>query len=216
MVWKFTVRNNSQRITGGWGLCMVFLAVLGCSFSSATASDGMPAPADTKAAVAYNAPGRYLFANRCLYAPQITIEMVQIGGAPGQPINLVPVTRFAMLTVCVTGVTVREDRQMQFDIQYTLAPMEDETSEVWRESDRDNRNVFLTDDRGGRYEFLEVGGCAAQEMRTQNEDLQCTGWFLFPPAEPDATSFDFHYATADTTENSGNDVMPGIVLTAPG
>jgi hypothetical protein len=141
--------------------------------------------------------------------------MVEIPGAPGIPPNFIPVVRSAMLTVCVTGVTVRADFQMQFDVDYTLAPMEDEDEEIGRESDRENRFVFLMDDFGKRYDFLEVGGCAAEEMRTKIEEFQCAGWFLFPPAQAGATSFDFYYSMADSTEESTPSIIEDIVLSNP-
>jgi hypothetical protein len=195
-------------------LCFQFLGpvLLGCSLFASAASEEAPAPGGTDRTVEPNAPETYPFADRCMFFPLISIEMEQVSGLPGQPPNLIPVTRFAMLTVCLTGATVQEDRRMKFEVEYSLAPMEEETSEVRRESDQDNRNVFLTDDAGGRYEFLEAGGCAGEELRTQGEERRCSGWFLFPPADPGAEVFAFHYAPADSTEPSGADVIDGIVL----
>ncbi|MFN2297519.1 MAG: hypothetical protein ACK2UB_01630 [Anaerolineales bacterium] len=192
----------------GWACTILF----GCSLISSTASGTHSESSGEVQPAAFNAPGSYAFSGRCLSIPLISIDMVPVGGGPGQPPNLVPMTRFASLSVCLTGVTVQEDRTMRFEIEYVLAPMQDETNEVWRESDQDNRNVYLTDDKDNRYDFLEAGGCAAQELRTQEEECRCSGWFLFPPAGPKAEMFGFHYAPAESDAHEGMDVIQGIVL----
>jgi hypothetical protein len=195
----------------GWICPILFGCVL---FSSATSEDVSTLSEEAQSA-AHNEPGTYAFSGRCLSIPLISIDMVPVGGGPEQPPNLVPMTRFASLSVCLTDVTVQEDRTMRFEIEYVLAPMQDETNEVWRESDKENRNVYLTDDKDGRYEFLEAGGCAAEELKTQEEERRCTGWFLFPPADPGAEVFAFHYAPADSTEQLGMDVIDRIILVGP-
>jgi hypothetical protein len=198
----------------------VWLAVIGCSLTSANeiALPGNPSstaePADATQPVP-NAPGKYLFAHACVPVPNISIDMVQIQSGAGQAPNLVPDTRFSMVTVCIPGVEVLEDSRMRFDVEYSLEPLEDEESEVVRASDRGNRNIFLTDDLGGRYDILESGGCANEEMRTTMEAIECMGWFLFPPAHDGAASFDFHYSLADSSEQTTPSIIEDMVFDNP-
>jgi hypothetical protein len=190
----------------------LFPVILRCALVSAPADIGASGgttssiePADTKA-IAYNAPGHYTFTNKCAFMITMTVE----GGGPADP---VPEFRPTELWICVDGVIVQGDLTMRFDIEYTLAPLDPEAGPVWRNSDRGNKNVFLTDDKGGRYEVENVGGCAAEKMRTEKVSLTCTGWFLFPPPDSEARVFEFHYATINTTEGGGS--VGGIELSDP-
>jgi hypothetical protein len=181
---------------------------LGCALAYGDDSGGTPIsiePADTKA-MEYNTPGHYSFSNKCAFMVTMSVE----GGGPSDP---VPEFRATELWICVDGVLVEADLTMRFDIKYTLSPADPEAGPVWRNSDRGNKNIYLTDDKGGRYEVEDLGGCAAGQMWTEKEDLICTGWFLFPPAEPGARLFEFHYATVNTTEGGGS--VEGIELTDP-
>lgn len=185
----------------------LFLWIMGCSFASLSAPASTPSSAETPVTI-YNAPGKYSFTDKCYFTLDMTMES-------GSALNPVPEFRMAELLVCVSGVLVNEDLSMQFEIEYTLTPTEPEAGPVWRDTERDNRNVFLTDDKSGRYEFIAVGGCAAKEMRTNKESLKCKGWFLFPPAQSGATSFEFHYSTSDTMESTDDHGIPDIVLANP-
>jgi hypothetical protein len=208
---KYLLDKFQHRLPRLMTMGFVWIAVLGCaqaSSSAANPSDSLtPTPADMPVRV-YNAPGKYTFHDKCLFSMDMTME----SGGPADP---VPAFRMAELWVCVTGVLVESDLTMQFEVEYSLTPTEPDSGYVVRDTDRDNRNIFLTDDQGGRYEFTQVGGCAAKEMRTERETLRCSGWFLFPPSKPGATVFDFHYATVETLEASEYDVITGFVLTDP-
>ena len=50
--------------------------------------------------------------------------------------------------------------------------------------------MYLTDNDGGRYDPVAVGGAANGGTLYDNRGL--TGWFLFPPAQKGATIFAFH------------------------
>jgi hypothetical protein len=209
----FSLKEIQHNYFGRLGLCVVFLAVFGCSLTSGSApnfSDETDASAEfTKGPEpVYNAPGKYSFHDKCLYSLDMTME----GGGPSDP---VPEFRMAKLWVCVTQVLVDPDLTMRFEVEYSLAPTEPEKGYVERASDQDNRNIFLTDDQGGRYEFEAAGGCAAEEIRAEREEFRCMGWFLFPPAKAGVKSFDFHYATAETVESTGDNKIPGIELIDP-
>jgi hypothetical protein len=191
---------------------LIFPVILGCSTVSIPADSGgtdetvsSGKPTDRKT-IEYNTPGHYTFREKCFFTVTMTME----GGGPADP---VPEFRTAELWVCLNGVLVGEDLTMRFEIEYTMKPTDPEAGPVWRDSDRGNKNVFLTDDKDGRYKVSEAGGCAAEEMRTEKESLTCTGWFLFPPINPGATIFEFHYATAQTVE--GSDSIRGIEFSEP-
>lgn len=58
-------------------------------------------------------------------------------------------------------------------------------------SDQGNKNMFLLDDRGNRYDSLDTGGAAKDggQLRRRGRLL---GSFVFPPPVPGARSFVFH------------------------
>jgi hypothetical protein len=205
------IHKSKHRLRRLMIMVLMWLAILGCSLASSSAvihSDSLtPKSADTPIRI-YNAPGHYTFHDKCHFLIDMTME----SGGPADP---VPAFRTAELRVCVTGVLVEPDLTMRFEVEYLLAPTEPDDGYVVRDSDRDNRNIFLTDDPGWRYEFTKAGGCAEKEMRTEGETLRCSGWFLFPPPKPGAMAFDFHYATVETLKASEYDVITGFALTDP-
>jgi hypothetical protein len=207
------VEQTDRRWTGRTPIFFLLgAAVLSCSILSVPdaaaggeASLPAAAPAVTRE-LAYNEPGQYVFRDKCFQ----TIDMTIVGGGPSDP---VPEFRSAELWVCVVGVSVNDDRTLRFDVEYMLKPTDPDAGPVVRKSDRGNRNVYLTDDRGGRYEVETAGGCAAKDLQAEREAQTCLGWFLFPAPDPDAHSFVFHYAPANRTE--GFDEIAGIELTDP-
>jgi hypothetical protein len=55
-------------------------------------------------------------------------------------------------------------------------------------------NLSLIDNLNNEYHFLQAGGCAAKETLIFSHNpgegnADCGGWFIFPPAKLDATSF---------------------------
>jgi hypothetical protein len=95
------------------------------------------------------------------------------------------------MTECVTAVTVRPDGNLHLDFEWTLTVHDPAWSGIQFQSDANNRNMYLTDNRGRRLDHLGVGGEALVESALQDGDRR-TGWFLFPPLEGGATSFVFH------------------------
>jgi hypothetical protein len=57
-------------------------------------------------------------------------------------------------------------------------------------SDAGNRNMYLTDNQGNRYDHVAVGGAAEGGRLYDGQPIY--GWFLFPPAQKVATIFTFH------------------------
>lgn len=116
--------------------------------------------------------------------------------APDFPLSLavnscmtIPIDENNQVVECVTGITVYADGRMQFDFSWT-AEIE-AALEVEKRSDRDNRNLYLTDNRFQRYDHIDRGGAAAETVILLNGDT-AEGWFLFPPVDPTATFFIFH------------------------
>jgi hypothetical protein len=94
-----------------------------------------------------------------------------------------------VLQECVTQVTIQADGSMRFDFSWTAYV--EAQFEVQKGSDRNNSNIYLTDDVGNRYDHYQTGGDAALNVTIRNGE-QATGWFLFPPAYPGVKSFIFH------------------------
>jgi uncharacterized protein YgiM (DUF1202 family) len=130
-----------------------------------------PAPLVPTAAPAgaYNQPGFYPFVDHCHWAPLPSGSHVMF---------------------CVEGVEVRENGYMQFNVGWT-AQMVNRGNWVDKGSDAGNRNMYLTDNLGNRYDHVETSGAAADAVRIPHGET-ARGWFLFLPAHSAATSFVFH------------------------
>ena len=115
----------------------------------------------------YNEPGLYTFEDRC----------VRIEFPYGNHV-----------VWCVESVEVRADSYMQFNVKWT-APIEP-NAYVVKYSDVGNRYKYLIDNQGYRYHHVQVGGDAARNVVITRYDT-ARGWYLFPPAQPGATSFTF-------------------------
>lgn len=57
-------------------------------------------------------------------------------------------------------------------------------------SDDGNKNMYLVDDLGNRYDHVETRGAARNDTRLDSQ-TRVTGVFVFPAPSPDATSFTF-------------------------
>jgi hypothetical protein len=120
----------------------------------------------------YNLPGEYPV-GRC-----ITYDI----GAPGYRI-----------TWCVTTVQINLDQKMVFNVSWTLSkiPGWNGYYTITKRSDRDNKNMYLTDNLGNKYVLLDVGGDAAQVVTIIPNEPRY-GWFKFGAPKPGAISFAFH------------------------
>ena len=131
-----------------------------------------PAPAPTAApapAGVYNQPGYYPLVDRCLYA------MLPSG---------------SHVKMCVEGVEVQANGDMRFDMGWT-AMLVNRGGWIDKGSDAGNRNMYLTDNLGNRYDHVATGGAADGSVRMKHTET-VRGWFLFLPAHADATSSTFH------------------------
>lgn len=90
---------------------------------------------------------------------------------------------------CVSSVMVLPDGKMQFNFSWT-AHVEDQF-EVHKSSDRNNTNIYLTDNLGNRYDHVETGGDADRDVTLINGQI-AEGWFIFPAPLPEAENFILH------------------------
>jgi hypothetical protein len=102
---------------------------------------------------------------------------------------------------CVTSVNVLMDRTMVFNVSWeNLASFT-----ITKKTDAGNPNMFVRDNLGNKYNFIQLGGDAGMTVKMEGGDI-VYGSFTFPPAKEGATSFEFH----DGDQGSN---LPGIVLT---
>jgi len=90
---------------------------------------------------------------------------------------------------CVTSVSIQTDGSMQYNVSWTFYIPENEGA--YTKSDRGNQNIFLTDDLNNHYNHYDVGGVVDQSRELRYGD-ETHGWYLFPPADLNASSFIFH------------------------
>lgn len=121
----------------------------------------------------------------------------------------------AWVELCVNSVEVLEDGQMMFRISWgarigegVLTPEGLPATALQKPSDIGNRNMYVTDNLGNRYDFTDLGE-AANEDTIIRKDENVQGWFLFPPPQPDAKLFTFHdddnfWAIAGVSLEQGN------------
>ena len=80
------------------------------------------------------------------------------------------------------------DGRLRFDFTWTANLVPD--AEVLIHSALGNKSMYLLDELGNRYDFLQVGGDAARDIRLIDQQ-SARGWFLFPAPFPGATTFIF-------------------------
>ncbi|MEE8442507.1 MAG: ATP-binding protein [Dehalococcoidia bacterium] len=104
----------------------------------------------------------------------------------------------ARLKLCVESVEVSQEGIMQFNVSWTAEIKENlvdasgrPLNALKKDSDEGNTNMYVTDDRGNRYDFTDLGGAARETTIIQNGE-KATGWFLFPPPRKNARLFTFH------------------------
>ena len=111
-------------------------------------------------------------------------------------------------TMCITSVTVRSDGNLQFDADWSVNFKGAPFGSGRKPSDVGNANLYVTDNLGNRYDFIELSGTARD-----SEDFTASvpfhaGWYVTPPAKPGAESFVFH------VDDQGIGIG-GIVFTPP-
>lgn len=94
------------------------------------------------------------------------------------------------LDFCITGVTVDNNRHMIFSVTWTLSNIPGGYT-VTKRSDQGNRNMYLIDNLGNRYNHSAGGGGAYSSVPvTDGEPI--SGWFDFGQPPVGAFTFTFH------------------------
>jgi hypothetical protein len=99
----------------------------------------------------------------------------------------------ARMTMCVTSVEIRLDGKMKFNFRWSVQFLTTDIDYVIKGPDSFFSNKYVTDNQGRRYDQVQAGGAAAQFVyfyRSNNQPAD--GWFVFPPRQPDATTFTYH------------------------
>jgi hypothetical protein len=143
-----------------------------CNREIASLPEGVVPPTPTPTATATpanNLPGTYVLQGQCIVIP--------VDDARGD--------------ACIESVDVRSDGRMQFNFAWTAHVQGTRWQWLIKYSDVGNRNMYVTDNLGNRYDHVELGGEAPKDSKFY-EGQTIRGWFLFPPAKPGAMSFTFH------------------------
>ena len=110
------------------------------------------------------------------------------------------------LEFCVTNVTVQSDQHLIFSVTWNLSGIPGGYT-VTKRSDEGNRNMYLIDNTGKRYDH-HAGGDAAYQSVGISSGVPVAGWFDFGPAGPGAFTFDFH--------DDDNKIVIGGISLLPG
>ncbi len=108
--------------------------------------------------------------------------------------------------VCVTGITVNDRGHLVVQVTWSFGAIPRRAT-VIKKSDQGNRNMYLTDDLGNRYDHL-AGGGAAYSRVTMADGVPQPGWFEFPAPALGATAFRLH-------DDDQGLVLNGVALSAP-
>jgi hypothetical protein len=114
------------------------------------------------------------------------------------------------LKLCVDSVEVSQGGAMQFNISWKAEVEQGlvldgiRVTGLVKYSDVGNTKMYVTDDRGNRYDFTVLGAAARDETFIPNGGT-AKGWFLFPPPKGDARLFTFH-------DDDNFWAIPGILL----
>lgn len=182
--------------------------------STATPTQTRPAPTRTRPAktntpipsAASFQPGTYPQDGRC--ATQIFRGERTLTRNPDGTPNTVE-NGPQPVTLCIVSVTVRPDGNLQFNAQWTYEAKGARYPGAYKPSDVGNKNVYVMDNLGNRYDILELGALAGREVGGVNAGFpKPVGWYLVPPARAGSQVFTFHI------DDSGV-AISGIVLAQP-
>jgi hypothetical protein len=107
---------------------------------------------------------------------------------------------------CVVRIEVDRNGYMLFNVTWTAHMPSYGT--ITKGSDVGNRNMYLTDELGNRYDHIGLSGAAAMEYNFNFEGATTSGAYIFPPAHPGAHIFTFH-------DDDNRDVVANLVLINP-
>jgi hypothetical protein len=100
----------------------------------------------------------------------------------------------ARVTQCVYRVRLLENHYMYFDMRWTVEFLTNDFDNIYKNSDENNPNMYITDAAGNHYNHIATGGAAATTtyFYRVGGPNSAEGWFLFAPAPFDQNTFTFH------------------------
>jgi hypothetical protein len=139
--------------------------------------------------LAYNLPGIYYIYKCAIFYPFTELPK-------------------SFIMFCVQSVKVYPDSTMQFNVTWALGgdTYYGRYTNIYKITDPTNHCNFIVDNLGNEYSHIGVGGAAAN-MDIISANKPSSGWFLFPPAKPRATSFTFR-SICDGIEVGGIMLLP--------
>ena len=97
---------------------------------------------------------------------------------------------FADVTQCVPSVEIKENGLMVFNYSWR-ADLTNPNSCLNKHSDEGNKNMYIEDSEGNRYDHFAVGGDAGYVSCLESGEIY-SGWFEFPVAKTKNTTFTFY------------------------
>ncbi len=116
-------------------------------------------------------------------------------------------TYMGQMRECVPSVEIVNDGSMYFQFSWTLYKSSTTSQCVIKYSDVGNRNMYIKDSAGNRYDHIQVGG--TQYIDCMNNGVVYTGWFKFPSVQTRNTIFTFY------DDDAGIRISPIILPAAP-
>jgi len=108
---------------------------------------------------------------------------------------------------CVASVVVKDSGNMEFIVTWSAEFLDGSVAR--KHSDMYNKNMYLIDNLGHRYDHIITNGAARLGgMVHRDGPKTIDGVFVFPPAQPGATVFAFH-------DDDQLVVIPNINLSLP-
>ena len=118
-----------------------------------------------------------------------TVEMIMPELYPVNQCVSKYLTHFT-IEFCVVNVWVKPNRHMVFNVTWTATGIP-KGAWVTKRSDEFNKNMYVTDNIGNRYDHIAGGGKAYADVGMDN-NVTLKGSFEFNPPPPRATYFSFH------------------------
>jgi hypothetical protein len=140
--------------------------------------------------------------------PTATPDRVQSGlySANGCTTIIFPTSALYRVELCVVRIEVDRNGYLLFTVSWTALMPPDRT--LTMHSDEGNRNMYLRDELGNRYDHIGVSGSASTGYIFTDNNETTVGSYIFPPAKPGAHTFTFY--DDDTRVEIAN-----LVLTNP-